>query len=284
MKRLFPLLTLSLALCTPGPIGAVMILPDDVDHSAFDDILRSYVNAEGLVNYDGLRGSSMDALDAYIALLAKTDLKERDHKQKMAFWINAYNAHAIREILNHPGLEKLSPKMALYSMEFTIAKGRYSLNDIEHRIIRGKVNPDNQAGAIKGVSLDIPDPRIHFSLVNGAIGAPPLRNFAYTAANIEETLRQNSADFANSRKYLRLEKDRLEISNIVNDFAEDFETWGGPAAYLARLVDGKRRPDAELLKQRLTTDYRKANFIYDWSVNDIMRAPTKRPKLMRSHK
>jgi len=256
----------------------------DFDHSRYDDLLRAYVNSDGLVDYQGLRANSLADLQTYLDQLANADLKGRDYYDKLPFWINAYNANVIKLVLAHPNMKKISEHFEIFDLPLTVARSTYTLNDIEHRIIRGKTNKSNGGGPIPGVTLEIFDPRVHFALVCGAIGCPRLRNFAYTIHNLDATLRENSIDFANSPKYVRLMGGRLRISSIMQWYADDFQLLGGPAAYLSRLIDPSKRKDAEAIKQRLASQYDQAEFAYDWTVNDIRHAQTLRPKLLQSAK
>jgi len=219
-----------------------------------------------------------------VSALAKTNLGNMDYPEKLAFWINAYNANLLQIIVTHPDVQTLAKHPEFFDVPLAIAQGQYTLNDIEHRVIRGKPNPNSGAGPIRGVTLEIFDPRVHFALNHGTIGGPRLQNLAYNSKNLEDSLRKNSSDFVASPQHLRAEKGRLIISRLMNQYSEDFANWGGPEAYLTRMVAVADRPDAMELKRLLTTDYAKAEFVYDATVNDIIHAKTSRPKLMRSAK
>ena len=83
-----------LALCVPAATGAAQELPG---HDGFTEVLRAYVH-DGLVDYAALQ-ESREGLDAYVAELAGTDaqvLGASSRDAQLAFWINAYNACALR--------------------------------------------------------------------------------------------------------------------------------------------------------------------------------------------
>jgi hypothetical protein len=259
-----------LALAFARPLFASVLEDPSFDHSRYDELLRAYVDADGRVNYEGLRGSSMKDLNDYLAALAKAELRDFSAEERTAFWINAYNAHTLRQILNYPRMNKISEHMEMFDVVLPLARGNYTLNDIEHRILRGKVNEKNQGGPIPGVTLERFDPRLHFVLVCGAVGCPRLANVAYTGKTLEAMLRQASSDFANSPKYVRIKQKRLQISEIMKWYAEDFAILGGAGSYLSRLVDpAKRASDGAELKKLLLTDYDKAQFHYNWDLNDL---------------
>src|SRR5262245_51315335 len=109
------------------------------DHSTYDKILRTYVNNEGLVNYDGIRQNAKADLKTYLDTLAAANPSGWPYAEKFAFWINAYNANMLMNIVNNPQLKKVSDKFSLFDTPAKVAGGTYTLNDIENRIIRGKV-------------------------------------------------------------------------------------------------------------------------------------------------
>jgi len=282
MRLTLTLIVASLVFATPA-LHAVRV-EQDANYSLYDNVLQSYVNAAGLVDYMGLRANSLQDLKTVIDDFAQANLKSMEYPEKLAFWINAYNANLIQLVVNHPEIEKVSDFPALLDTPITVAKNQYTLNDIEHRILRGKTNPKNGLGPIKGVTLEILDSRIHFALNSASLGGPALANFAYTSNNLEQALRKNSIDFVNSPKHVRWEKGRLYISAVMNQYAEDFNQWGGPASYLNRLVDPTLRPDGAELKKHLLTDYTKAEFTSELTLNDIRHAATQRPKLLHAPK
>ena len=84
----FAVTILTILLITSGNMQAAQAA--DFDHSKFDQILKSYVDPEGRVDYNGIAVD--DAFHEYITSLenAKADALSRDGQ--LAFWINAYNA------------------------------------------------------------------------------------------------------------------------------------------------------------------------------------------------
>jgi len=74
------------------------VSPKDFSHQAFDDVLQAHVQ-DGVVNYPVMAADSR--LAVYLDQLDRLDpngLPSRRHK--LAFWINAYNAFAIKGILD----------------------------------------------------------------------------------------------------------------------------------------------------------------------------------------
>jgi len=77
-------------------------------HKAFDGLLRKYVSGAGNVNYKGIK-NDVSKLDAYLSELEKVKVSDLSgRKEKMAFWINAYNAYTIKLILNNYPLTSIT--------------------------------------------------------------------------------------------------------------------------------------------------------------------------------
>jgi hypothetical protein len=109
-------------------------------HSLFSDLLKSQVSA-GKVNYKSL--CSDDRLDGYLAQLAKTNPDTIDStKDKLAFWINAYNAYTLKIICDNYPLESINDlhsgglilgtvfKSTIWDNDFVIIKPVKNFGDI----------------------------------------------------------------------------------------------------------------------------------------------------------
>ena len=84
-----------------GPSPVVRATGFDHQHKAWDVLLRRHVK-NGRVNYTML-SKKRQAVNAYLSSL-NVDPKTFDGwrgPEKMAFWINAYNAYTIAKVLDH---------------------------------------------------------------------------------------------------------------------------------------------------------------------------------------
>jgi hypothetical protein len=260
-KRLFVLLSV---LCLAGSVGNAATC---LEHTIWDNIMKVNVDKEGLVDYESIRVNKGGDLYQYLTFLETADLGKCSDAEKLAFWINAYNAHMVKMVLARPTMKQVSEDFALFGEKFKVAKINLSLNDIEHRVLRS--NP-KKGGPIEGVSLKTFDPRIHFALVCGAIDCPKLNDRAYAAASLDSTLQSNAVNFANNPKHVRIEGDKLIVSSLMHWYEEDFAKMGGPGAYITSLIDPKLRPDAAAVVAKIKTDFPdKTTFRYDWTLNSI---------------
>ena len=232
-----------------------------VDHSAFDLLLRQHV-VNGLVDYDAFGRSA--EFSRYLALLDRVDPASLDDNERLAYWINVYNAYTIELVNRHK--ERASIRNINKSFGFLRLKGPWSeqlvraagrtlsLDDVEHRIIRKEFH----------------EPRVHFALVCAALGCPPLRSEAYTGARLDAQLDDQARRFL-----LRSpEKNRVDVatgtvyvSMIFRLYRDDFGgTDASVGAFIARWYpEGAER----LLLQSGKYSLRETD--YDWSLNGMRR-------------
>ncbi|GAB4025615.1 DUF547 domain-containing protein [Spirosoma gilvum] len=187
-----------------------------VDHSAYDRLLKKYVNEKGLVNYKGFK-SEEKTFNEYLAMLSKNPPAASWSKnEQMAYWINAYNAYTIRLILDHypvKSIKDIGSKIKIPFVTtpwaakfFTIGGEKMSLDNIEHGTLRKKFN----------------DPRIHFTLVCASISCPRLRNEAYMADKLDAQMDDQGRDFLNNPSKNKISKDEAQLSNYFNWYKGDW--------------------------------------------------------------
>src|SRR5262245_26551743 len=108
-------------------------------HEIWNALMKKYVSADGKVNYKGMT-SEKDQLKKYLNLLIANPPKEDwSRNEQMAFWINAYNAFTVKTILDHYPVKSIRDidNGKVWDEPFIpIGIGKYSLNNIEHDILR----------------------------------------------------------------------------------------------------------------------------------------------------
>ena len=221
------------------------------DHSAFDALLQRFVDAEGLVDYQGLSRQEA-ALDDYIAGIAAAPFAELGRDEKLALLINAYNAFTLKLILdNYPveSIRDIPSKKQWDDKRWVIADETYSLNQIEHEQIRPKFI----------------EPRIHFALVCAAVGCPKLRQQAYVGSRINEQLEEQMKFIHGSPRWFRFEPGdaKVRLTQLYNWYGGDFsQVAGSPLEYAARY--------SPALQQALGAGKKpKIDWIdYDWALNE----------------
>lgn len=247
----------ALFLCTAMTIGASPLAAQAVDHSPFDALLHRHV-VRGLVDYDAF--ARAPEFTRYLASLDRVDPARLGDAERLAYWINVYNAFTIR-LITEKG-ERESIRNIDKSLGFLKLKGpwsepivraagrRLTLDDVEQRIIRKDFN----------------DPRVHFTLVCAAMGCPPLRSEAYTGARLDAQLDDQAQIFLRHSPA----KNRVDVpsrtvywSMIFNHYDEDF---GGSEASIGRYIARfyPPGPERQLLESGTFTARETS---YDWRLN-----------------
>ncbi len=184
-------------------------------HDQWTMLLEKHVNESGAVDYKGM-AKDVALLDAYLVVLQKTrpDEKTWSNDAQLAYWINVYNAFTVKLILEHYPVKSIKDIAGglfgintPWDIPFIHLQGKtFSLNDIEHQIIRKKFN----------------DPRIHFALVCAAKSCPPLRREAYQSVGLSQQLDDQGRRFLNDPAKNSITKSKAVLSPLFNWYSADF--------------------------------------------------------------
>lgn len=220
-------------------------------HDLFNQVLQEHVN-KGKVDYAKLKANP-EKLEAYLDLLAVAKPAEMPYSAQLAFWINTYNALIIKGVIDHyptKSVRKIKLFGGFFSrLKFQVAGEKYSLNQIEHDIIR----------------KEFVDPRVHFALVCASKSCPPLENSVYLSETIEEQLDAVTLKFVTNPEKVRLDraKRRVYLSKIFKWYKKDFtEGYDGVPDFLADYLPAE---DADFV---LAKDVKFHYLGYDWTLND----------------
>lgn len=224
-----------------------------VNHATYDSLLRKYVDADGFVDYKGFIKDSVQ-FKSYLDLLSKNHPNDKNwsREERLAYWINAYNAFTIKLICDRypiasiKDVKKGIPFVSdTWTIDFIKIEGKtYSLNNIEHNIIRPKYK----------------EPRIHFAVNCASRSCAPLRNEAFTAAKLEAQLNDGAKKFINGNNFRNkvISAQKATLSKYFTWFAGDFkEKDPSVIAFINRFSDIK-------LSEKATIDY----LDYDWTLNE----------------
>ena len=212
-----------------------------VDHSIWDQLLKNYVADNGKVNYKGFKQDAK-LLNDYIDYLATKIPSENWSKQeKLAYFINVYNANTIKLIIdNYPTKSIKDIKNPWSKNRIKIGEEDFSLEDIEHKILR-KMN----------------EPRIHFAINCASASCPKLLNMAYTADNIETLLEKATKDFISDFDKNKISKENVQLSKIFDWYKKDFTKNGSLIDYINQYSKVKIDSDAKIFYLE-----------YDWNLNE----------------
>jgi hypothetical protein len=187
---------------TPAP-GAELL------HRPLDQILDTNVR-DGLVYYRALKGER-GRLDRYVASLnvPPATYQGWSQPQKIAFWVNAYNAFVLQTVINH------------YPMRGTIRQIPGAFDKATFRAAGKTVTLD---GIEKTYIHDFNDPRLYFALGRGAVGSGRLRSEAYTGDRLEKQLADIENEFVTNRYMYRVDRstNAISVTPIVSWREADF--------------------------------------------------------------
>ena len=243
------------------------------DHAyrLWGEILRDYVHPGGLVDYAGLKRRDRAKLQKVLRGMQSVYRRQYQgwtENQKMAFWINAYNAWTVDLIVrNHP-VDSIKDLGGLFSSVFSkefvplnhLVPGfddPLSLGEIEHEILGKR----------------FPSPMFHFAIVCASRSCPELRDEPYRpevlGRQLEEQARSFLADPAKNDQEVR--GGVLRVSRIFDWSEDELERFpGGIRGLLKRYGPPRVASHPDLGKVRLR--YRD----YDWSLNEWKPEPGSR--------
>lgn len=191
-------------------------------HALFDEVLQKYVDPAGLVDYKSLAGDRAK-LDEYLGYVALTSPKKDPalfptRQDAEAYWLNAYNALAIKGVLDRPGIKSVQENLTgfFYLTKYVLGGKKVSLYTLENQIVR------------KGFE----DPRIHFALNCQSAGCPRLPQKVFDPKNLEAELDGYAREFcANPAKVNVDAQGVVHVSQIFEWYAPDFVPAGGPIGF-----------------------------------------------------
>lgn len=265
----------------PSTSTPIAVSDGPFTYDTYNALLHEYASDEG-VDYAGLQDSRVE-LDKFVAAMGaieRTTYDSWSKGEKLALWINAYNAVTLKYIIENYPIEKggilsgaLYPANSIRQIDgiwdaltTPVVGKELTLDAIEHEILRAEFG----------------EPRIHVAIVCAAASCPPLRNEAFLADRLEEQLADQSRLFLASPDNFRIErgeagkKGRVMLSEIFDWFGDDFVKRfadGGPIsghsakerAVLNFIYPYTVEADARYLA---TESYAIGYQKYDWSLNE----------------
>jgi hypothetical protein len=263
----------------------------DHAHSLLDSTLATFVR-DGRVSYATLQEDAQDAASPfrrYLQQLAAGSAGAESgwtRDERLAYWINAYNAFTLKLIVDHYPIgtrwwvsvlfftKRWMPSDSILqipgrwdSITFDSVRGPITLGAIEHEILRPEFE----------------DPRIHFAIVCASIGCPVLAARAFRADRVHEQLDEATTRFVGDPAKVSLDPDtdELRVSKIFDWFREDFDrplpagrdavstdAWCEESG-VARWLSAYGPPSLSARFDREPAAL--AHLGYDWRLNDVPR-------------
>lgn len=234
-----------------------------ISHEEWQDFLTRCVitNDEGinLVDYPHLTQADLALLKRYINRMSQINISNYNRTEQLAFWLNLYNALVVQIIANYypvdtvrevnisPGLFSAGPWGANL---VTILGTPLSLDDIQNRILRAIWN----------------DPRTHYAINNGSMGAANLSRQAFQGRTIDAQLNQAAYEYINSLRGIQVIEGKLILSKLYDWYSDDFG--GSDADLINHLSHYANKPLQHHLQQISSVN----SYIYNWHLNSTVPA------------
>jgi hypothetical protein len=232
------------------------------------------------VNYRALQASP-ELLDRYLESLASANpahYTDWTREQKLAFYINAYNAYTLKAIIEHYPIvanpdvdaggdypaDSIRQIPGVWDrLQWPLLGTQQTLDYMEHTVLR----------KILG------EPRIHFVLVCASLGCPPLENRALTAADLDTRLDRAAHNYIYRDRKVQIDRQRkvVRLAQILRWFSEDFRVSNATARQLGEHFSGDLPGVLSWIHRYATPedraflqggDYRVMYLFYDWGLNE----------------
>lgn len=222
-------------------IGSFSVSAQDINTFFSDTSVFMKANvANGKVDYDAI-AKNPEQLHKVLKLAEGIQVAKTDAKNYQAFWINAYNLSVIKGIIDNYPIKSPLDKAGFFDKKtHSLAGKSITLNDIENKLLRAQFN----------------DARVHFVLVCGAIGCPPLISKAYTPDILEQQLQQQTELALNNPNFIKVKKGKVQLSEIFKWYKADFIKNGNEINYINQFRENKLESNAKV-----------TYYTYNWNLN-----------------
>jgi hypothetical protein len=235
----------------------------DVAYEDYDALLNKYVHHKD-VKYAKLL-SEKSKLDEFINVLGTISPDSHpdqfpSRNEKLAYWINAYNASILKLILDNYPVKSIKSinliGVTVWWKKTRLGGEKISFKALEDKIIRDRFR----------------DPRIHFAINCASKSCPPLLNEAFLPGSLENQLNERTHTFINdsSNFYIDKKNRMIYMSSIFDWYKNDFLEWlkkdkefSNPTLidYITLYFDG-------IIPSEIST-YDIVYSDYDWNLNDF---------------
>ncbi|KAL6069142.1 DEP domain-containing protein [Balamuthia mandrillaris] len=238
-------------------------------------LYNKYLTEDGKI-LDYVRLGRSKAFKRYVqqtAELQRVNITDITREEKMAFFINIYNALVVHAtVIGGSPSSSWQRSKFFNKMSYLIGGQVFSLNDIEHGVLRSNKRPpsgifrqfgrnDPRLPAI----LNPPDPRVHFALVCGAKSCPSIKT--YSPENIDEALDiATMAFFEDGGCVLIPSRREISLSKLLQWYKCDF---GKSEEEMLRWISRYLPPPSRATLERWLAEenYKLTYQSYDWTPN-----------------
>lgn len=237
-------------------------------------ILEAYASDDRChVDYIGI--SNSEEFRRYVNLtqeLHRMNLGELSPDQRLAFFLNLYNAMVIHAIIRFGNPEGIMDRRFFSDFQYVVGGYPYSLSTIKNGILRNNrrppyflIKPFGSGDKRLELALSKVNPLIHFGLCDGTRSSPTVRFFS--SQGTETELRSAARDFFQRVGMdVDLDKRTVHLTRIIKWFDSDFGQEKEILKWIMNYLDATK---AGLLSH-LVSDGGSISISYknyDWSMN-----------------
>jgi len=250
---------LALSIILPGVVESETM---DFSYEDWQQVLETFVDEKGFVDYAGLRDDRA-ALDRFLEQLGAQGPQSTPRlfparAGRLAYYINAYNALVFQGVLELD---------ADASTVWGFSKTGYGF------FVRMKVELDGQEMSLKKLEDNLvregfKDPRIHAALNCASVGCPRLPREPFLPETLDAQLDEAIKEFVSEERNcsVDLEAATVTLSKILDWFRDDFENYPQPLGQgggeLIDYINRYRAPNAQI-----PTDLKIKFAAYDKTLN-----------------
>ncbi|XP_058471459.1 uncharacterized protein zgc:152951 isoform X1 [Solea solea] len=261
------------ASCTPLQAGELSLLLREMILKLFSE----HLSADGKsVDYKGMSANPVFERYCELAIqLQRVELLSLSREEKLAFFINIYNALVIHGALRLGVPTNIWQRYRFFNyVSYLIGGEVFTLQDIENGVLRGNrkglaqfCRPFSKTDPRLQVALPHVEPLIHFALNCGAKGCPPIKT--YTPQDIDSQLRTAAEAFLENDDGCVVDsgKGEVRLSQLFKWYKADFGSTDENLLnwVLEHMGDSPKKTS---LQGVLSAGKTKVTFLpYDWSSN-----------------
>jgi Protein of unknown function, DUF547 len=228
---------------------------------------------DGLVYYRALKAEHAK-LDAFVAWMADAPIDSASRDQRLAFWLNAYDALVLKTVVDQYPIVRRSRDYP----DRSIRQIPGAFERLPHRVGRRMLTLD---AIEQEVLAGFKDPRVFFAIGRGAIDSGRLRSEAYDPAEIEAQLAAVAAECVTQHQCVEVDRlnNRVSISSIFSWRSQELiaaYAEGAPTLFATR--SPIERAALAFVQPKLLTiereyleknEFRVAFKPFDWTLNDL---------------
>ncbi|MDQ3049439.1 MAG: DUF547 domain-containing protein [Bacteroidota bacterium] len=217
----------------------------DVFFLSANHFFNQYVK-NGLVDYSaihsdrkGLDGLSIQIKNIYLELLPES--------AKKSFLINAYNILVIKNVVDHYPIKSPRDISGFFNgIKHDVGANKITLDEIENMELRSVYK----------------DARVHFVLVCGAYGCPPIIDNAFFPDKLENQIDVQTKAALNNNNFIKVNDAEkiILLSEIFKWYEDDFRQEGSNVIGFINKYRENKIPE----------NYRIDYYTYDWSLNELI--------------